>query len=255
MRDYDYDDGDDIDLKHITHLYELRHACNVLGVNFVAKTLGISIQRIGRLCQSDIHGSKVVMDFIRGSDRDFEEGIEELEEEEEDRFNGIQEARRKNESLVCDLKRQRKEFAGIGTNKAKRRLNKLSLTSPLAKAIRLSMEIEDKNICAKDSYGGYKDKIYRQKAALIMELCELCRKEGWKYGVQKSDVPLTSHVVYFEIPTCEQLSWHLSEEKMASGLPTYDGQWDKKQGSTLVKLEAAARLLLPTASVANSSNL
>jgi hypothetical protein len=152
------------------------------------------------------------------------------------------EAHHKNQLLVEQLAKKRENFAGIGTNKAKRRLNKLALTSSIAKAIRLSLEIEDKNMLAKKYYGKYRDKIYKKKAELILDLCKIFKEQNWVYGTQKSKVPDTTHIIYFEIPGCEQISWHFSCNK--KDLPIYEKEWDGKQNSTIGKLEKIAIELL-----------
>ena len=154
------------------------------------------------------------------------------------------EIRAKHEALASDLKNQRSKFAGIGTNKAKRRLNKLAINDPIAKAIRLALEVEDKNISAKQYYGKYRERNYDQKAILIDDLCKLFKEQNWIYGIQNSDVYPVTHVIYFEIPTCEQISWHFSPTK-ESDFPIYAGEWDGKQNSTLGKLETIAIKLLP----------
>ena len=105
------------------------------------------------------------------------------------------------------------------------------------------MEIEDKSISAKGSYGTYQEKIYKRKTELILALCELFKEKHWNYGIQKSEVPPTSHVVYFEMPNCEQISWHFTPEKELD-FPKYKGEWDKKINSTLEKLEVVAAMLL-----------
>jgi hypothetical protein len=175
--------------------------------------------------------------------QDFQKLLHQHEEEAAERHHRILDVHLKNAQLISELQQKRQEFAGIGTNKAKRRLNKLTLTDPLAKAVRLALEIEDKSISAKNSYGKYKDRIYKQKTKFILDLCELFKEQGWTYGVQKSNVPPTTHVIYFEIPECEQISWHFTPEKK-DDFPNYKGEWDKKQNSTIKKLEiVTARLL------------
>lgn len=149
----------------------------------------------------------------------------------------------KNLDLICDLSERRDNFASIGTNKAKRRLNKLSDKIPLALAIRMSLEIEDKNICAKKYFGEWRDKIYQEKSDLISGLISLSHKNNWIYGIQRSDVINTTHVIYFEFPGCEQISWHYSPQN-SSSLPKYSKKWDGKINSTLNKLEKVVVELL-----------
>lgn len=110
--------------------------------------------------------------------------------------------------------------------------------------MRLALEVEDKSVSAKNSYGTYQDKIYKQKTKFILDLCELFKDQDWTYGVQKSEVPPTSHVIYFEIPGCEQISWHFTPEEKDGDFPIYVSEWDKKSNSTLRKLEAVAERLL-----------
>jgi len=141
----------------------------------------------------------------------------------------------KNQELIERLSEGRKEFAGLGTNKVKRRLNKLS-DNPVCKAARIALEIEDKNISAKNTRGKFIEKIYKVKNTLILELAELFKNENWIYGIQKSDSYGPSHVIYFEIPGCEQISWHFAAEKEMN-IPEYKGVWDEKINSTLDKLE------------------
>lgn len=148
-------------------------------------------------------------------------------------------------SLVNSLESKRDDFCRIGTNKTKRRLNKLIDSNPIAKAVRLALEIEDKNICAKKYRGTCSDKIYHQKSELIEQLVAVFQANPeWVYGVQDSDVGATSHIIYFEIPWCRQISWHFSTEKK---YPEYTKAWDKLTNSTLGKLEKTAFQLLDKA--------
>jgi hypothetical protein len=149
----------------------------------------------------------------------------------------------KNEELVDDLSVKRTEFAGIGTNKAKRRLNKIAGSSAVAAAVRLALEIEDRNITAKKYRGSYKDRAYEDKHKLILDLCDLFMGHGWTYGIQGSQVPCATHVIYFDIPGCGQLSWHFSLE-YEDGFPRYEGKWDGQKNSSLGKLERITRELL-----------
>lgn len=109
----------------------------------------------------------------------------------------------------------RNDFAGIGTNKAKRRLNKLALTDPIAKAVRLALEIEDKEISANSSYGEYQQRIYESRTKLIYELSDFCKENGWKYGVK-------TEYIFFDIPSCEQISWYLLKPTKEEELEKYN---------------------------------
>jgi hypothetical protein len=156
--------------------------------------------------------------------------------------------------LIGNLRDARESFAGIGTRRAKLRLNKLVDSNPVAKAVRLALEIEDRNISAKRYWGDYSRQSYDDKSGLIGQLIEVFQEQGWLWGVQKSDpLPLTpSHVIYFDIPGCEQISWHHAAKGDA---PEYPGVWDSKPGSTLSKLEALAiTLLAPPTTAADTGS-
>lgn len=243
--DYDgyYGYYDDIDVKDIEHLYELRHATNVLGAKYIASELKINVHRIYQLTRSPLHGSIEIISWIRNEEEEFKNNFEALLQQEIKKQEAIHEAELKNQELIQDLSICRKNFAGIGTNKAKRRLNKLSQSSDIAKAIRLALEIEDKNICAKKTDWRYKDKVYNQKVQLIEELIDIFVKNKWVFGVEKSQNPSTTHVIYFEIPGCEQLSWHFSPSTPKK-FPEYDGKWDEKENATLSKLEDITKKIL-----------
>ncbi len=229
---------EDLDFKveNIGFLYQLRHASNVLGYSHVANKLKVQIQRVIQLCESDCHGSNEIRSWLNSKDEKFNEKLKKLEHEEHIKTAQIEMRLIDQQELVDKLKVKRKVFAKIGTNKAKRRLNKLAKSNDVAKSLRIALEVEDKNILAKDSYGDYREKIYNQKEKLILELKNIFSKNNWIYGVQISDVPGVSHVVYFEIPGCEQISWHLSLNKK-HGFPTYSKEWDGKHQSTLDKIE------------------
>lgn len=237
------DEPDYINVKEIEYLYELRHACNLFGNKSVAQDLHLPVKRINDLYNSDVHGSKELKQFFIALDEEFIELINKYEQESFDKYERIRQIQDKNEQLVDQLRQKREQFANVGTNKAKRRLNKLALTNPVAEAVRLALEIEDKNISAKKSYGIYQEKIYDQKNELILNLCKLFKKNKWTYGIQESENPPTSHVIYFEIPNCDQISWHFTPKK-ASSFPNYKGIWDKKINATLGKLEIITLELL-----------
>lgn len=238
-----YDDNfEEIEIKDIGFLYELRHAVNIYGIQEVATGLKMDCKNISKLYGSDIHGSIYIAEILSNPLK-FKELFLKCKEESEEREERIASALYKNECLIEVLKEKRKDFAKIGTNKAKRRLNKMAITDPVARAVRIALEIEDTNIKAKDSYGKYRDKIYKQKTKLILELCELFKAQNWIFGVQESDLPYISHIIYFEIPGCEQISWHFTIEK-GKEFPVYKGEWDKKENSTLGKLEFVAGKLL-----------
>lgn len=152
-------------------------------------------------------------------------------EEEAERLKALE----KNEELIGILDDVRSNCLGIGTNKLKRRLNKLAESSNIARAYRIALEIEDKNITAKKTPPKYKDKVYQQKHDLILELAKLFQGEKWCFGKKNAMEFSTSHIAFFEIPNCEQISWHCSL-KNENAFPGYSKPWDEKINSTLAKL-------------------
>jgi hypothetical protein len=100
------------------------------------------------LYNSRIHGSTYIADFI-SDDKNFNIKFKYFKNESRKIENTKEFARIKNNELIYQLQSSRENFCGIGTNKIKRRLNKLSKTDIIAKSIRLLLEIEDCNIQAK----------------------------------------------------------------------------------------------------------
>jgi hypothetical protein len=135
----------------------------------------------------------------------------------------------------------RENFAGVGTRKAKLKLNRLATLDPVARALRLALQAEDESASAKRYHGKWRQKHYDRKQKVLMELVECCREQGWTFGVQPTRV-FPSHVVYFDIPECQQISFHLSLPA-DHGLPMYGASWDGQENSTLAKLSDAVRRL------------
>ena len=148
---------------------------------------------------------------------------------------GERQALDKNFELVTQLGDIRVNALGIGTNKIKRRLNKLSETNEIAKALRIAIEIEDVNIQAKKAFGKYRDKIYDKKTVLISEIVELFDKNNWVYGIHKDNGFKTNSIMFFEIPNTEQISFHTTLKNLDS-FPIYEKVWDGKENSTYPKL-------------------
>lgn len=257
--DFDYDKRAPEPLPaQINALYELRHFTNVYGVEATAERAGLNVENVGKLRTSSFHGSLELAPFRT----DFVWAWNTACAAEGERDRAIIERERKRQELLDSLSKARESFAGIGTRKAKIRLNKLTKSSVAARAIRLALEIEDKNISAKLAerkyenlldlvnrwqaayVTDYSERIYEHKHKLILELCDLARAEGWTYGIGKSDSRATSHVIYFDLPGCAQISWHFSTRQADGDFPEYPGQWDELEGSTLVKLETVTKSLL-----------
>jgi hypothetical protein len=248
MFDDDDDDFDcnDLDVSSIQFIYQLRHSCNVLGSNEVAKILQKDCNKIEIICNSNIHGSNSFKDILNLKKKSFTNRIKELEHDEYEEQERKEQAEYKNHVLTCSLMEKRQTFAGIGTNKAKRRLNKLALNDSIAKAVRLAIEIEDKNITAKSiPYFEYRERKYKVKGELIDKLIDLFKEQNWTYGIQQANNYSCSHVIYFEIPDCEQLSWHFTLDKDVV-YPTYEKEWDGLENSSLIKLEKTSIELLKT---------
>lgn len=129
----------------------------------------------------------------------------------------------------------------MGTRRVKLRLNRLSRTSATARAFRLALEIEDCSALGKKYGGAWSYTYYEKKHALIHELIILFGAHGWTYGKHQSDAFHTRWIIYFELPGCEQISFHANLE---CECPDYAGKWDGKVHSTLNKLECAITELL-----------
>lgn len=163
-------------------------------------------------------------------------------------------------TAVILLNTARHHFCGIGTRRTKLALNKVSRTSTFARALRVALEIEDQNLTAKKYHGGdiggytYGQIAYFHKYDSIMQLVEICTSAGWTFGVQECGTFDASHVIYFDLPGVEQMSWHFSPT-WHHQLPAYDGVWDQQQKSTLRKLENAIQTLLKAARVNEKAEL
>jgi hypothetical protein len=232
----DFEEGD---VSKISHIYQLRHGCNLYGFEFVAGALNVPVERINRLYSSPIHGSNSFLPWIFADNKKFSKKLKKLRNKEKERINSKEEAEYKNKLLVRDLKEKRVEFAGVGTNKAKRRLNKLSKTDNVCLALRTALEIEDINIQAKKYFGEYRDKAYAKKGEYIFKLVDIFKENNWTYGIHETDNFSTNYVIFFEIPSCEQISWHINLGK--NELPVYLKKWDGKENSTLNKLEVSIK--------------
>ena len=140
--------------------------------------------------------------------------------------------------LICQLHNKRLHYCGMNMRNVKLMLNRLGKTDKVALAYRYMLEIEDFNIKAKETYGKYSYLNYEQKSKWIHKLITLCVESGFRFGIQASDVSVVSHVVYFDIDGCEQVSFHNSFTN-PSDYPVYQGEWDGKINSTLDKIERA----------------
>ena len=150
-----------------------------------------------------------------------------------------EEAEIKNANLVRQLVDARECFcAGLGTRRVKLMLNRIGKTNDIGMLFRSVLEIEDCNIQAKRYRGKYKDNYYEKKHRLIEELAKTCNEMNIVYGISKVDNPSTTHVIYFELPNCRQISFHFSPKK-AKDYPVYGKPWDGEINSIIEKLEEA----------------
>ena len=227
--------------KDFEYIYQLRHFSNIYGFEYISECLDIPIGRVHSIYYSQIHGSKELKPLLGN---DYKKNIIKYKKEEKKRLENIEEAEYKNYLSIKELEEKRKNFSTIGTNKAKRRLNKLIKNDKniIAEILRTFLEIEDKNILAKKAYGKYKDKIYNQKYKLILKLIEIYKENNFVYGKQKSNNISVSHIVYFELSEGEQISWHCDLEE--KNIPEYKKEWDGKINSTLEKIEKITYKLL-----------
>lgn len=233
---FDFNNGNfdeilyDSNPKLINTVSELRHYINIYGItDKLLKYFNTDFCTIEDI-QTDCYGNLSVSKLINDN-----EYLKDQITEREYINNKKEKAHHKNIELIEILKNKRKNFCVVGTNKIKRRLNKLAETDYIAKCYRLAIEIEDKNIQAKDN-PYYSDKIYKEKYKYILELITIFKEHCLVYGKQISDVSKMSHIIYFEIPNCEQISFHTNLENEYN-IPTYDKEWDGQINSTLNKLE------------------
>jgi len=194
--------------------------------------------------------SKKNYDNYDNFDDDFYDKYVDVEKE-----NKILQAKQKNEDLIKSLESQRLNFCGIGTNKAKRRLNKFVKEDYVADFLRVALEAEDENIIAKKTYGKYRDKVYESKYKLIKKLYEISIKNNIKCGIQEIICPMASHVIYFHTPnTNAQISWHITPDQTDQFIK-YTEEWDKLENSTLDKLEVEITQYLFKKNLLKDANL
>ena len=151
-------------------------------------------------------------------------------------------AEHENMQRVQDYTERKDVFChGIGLRRVKLFLNKnIKEGDNVAKMYRLALEIEGVNLAAKKALMKYHSDYYNydKKEKLLRELIDVCRLQDVNYGVQHSTAPAATHVIYFDLPDCEQISFHTNLEE-ADCLPVYNGEWDGLRCSTLGKLESA----------------
>lgn len=208
----------------------LRHWFNVWGdgperVADLAAFFNTDVETIRRI-REHAHSRWLLRDALRN--------IDTVEEEYAVRRKAKDIVRQRELSLL----KMRQKMCGVGSRKVKCVLNRyVNAGDPLARALRFALEAEDASIRAKMN-PGYAEKIYNEKDKYINALIGICRENGYTFGVHASDVPGIKYIIYFDLPDCEQISYHFAQREM-SGLPVYKKQWDGKENSVLGKLEKA----------------
>lgn len=238
MREYDSEPT----LERVETVSQLRHYLNCTDDTYgLANKFNTKPKRIWGIYEN-FRGSISVQYLVDN----YEKAINEKRKADKKR----EEAQQKNEELIEIMEEKRETFCGVGTRKTKLFLNKQILKDDeLARAFRLALEAEDKNIQAKktiEKYRGnryiyayeYSDKMYKEKQNYILVLCDLCKEQGYTYGYQENEDGFPNSIVYFELPNTEQISFHcdLTDEQIAS-IPHYDREWDGKINSSIGKLE------------------
>ena len=151
-------------------------------------------------------------------------------------------AEQHNRERIKDYNERKDTFChGIGQRRVKLFLNRLvNQGDQTARMYRLALEIEGVNLAAKKALMKYHSDYhsYDRKEGMLRELMDVCKAQGVCYGQQRSTAPAATHVIYFDLPGCEQISFHTNMHDAAT-IPAYDGEWDGKRCSTMGKLEAA----------------
>lgn len=239
MRYYDDFDYYDDPFSEITYSCDPDLLFNVSSLRHYVNCHGIT-DRLLEKYKANIGQIESIVEFCRGSLKlsDVFKDYDNIIEENMDSLKKKREAEEKNRKLMAQLSDCRDNFCGLGTRKVKLFLNKkVKEGDILSKAYRIALETEDENVKAKENLY-YSDYHYAKKKELINELIELCEEQDYTYGVQNTDNYSTRHIIYFELPNCEQISFH-NTFKDISELPKYEKNWDGKVNSTLPKLEQA----------------
>lgn len=227
----DDDDYEEDDINNVDKVYKLRHYSNVYGFDAVCKANNFNKDRANDIINSYIHGS-IDISFIRGKEEVFKAKFDEFNTKHYEAVKTKYEAEYKNQALVWSLKDYRKNALGIGTNKIKRRLNKINTLE--SNIIRLVLEIEDVNISAKKYRGDYKNHYYNTKSELISELISIYKENTMVYGIKNTNNYSTNNIIFFELNDGTQISWH--NDIYDKTVPKYEKEWDGMENSTLPKV-------------------
>lgn len=144
---------------------------------------------------------------------------------------------------------------GTGFPKVCKFLSKKSTESPLAKMFFYALKAELSSVLAKKALYNEHDKkksrsLYISKRYALIGLVELLymrNAPGYEgdeygpvcYGYQRDE--LSSIVIFFDLPGCEQISFHqgFGKEFLDLKVPIYLHKWKPSQTTTLLKLEDA----------------
>lgn len=188
----------------------------------------------------------------RKEHNEYKESIKEQYRIKAEQYERRCEAISKNIDLISSYERFKKSMCyGIGQRRIKLMLNnKIKAGDILAELYKTALETENANINAKKYRNtlscSYKDVSYNEKRIKLFELIGLCNKYNEHndskiiYGWERSDNYSANTVIYFDLPKCEQISFHINlnnDERIS--IPEYYKEWDGKVNSTIWKLESA----------------
>ena len=232
--DSDYEDIKyDSDPKQITNVSKLRHYINCHGITpELLKFLKLKEETVIEVYEN-CFGNTPIGVIKSNAIKAISDAIKTKE--------SIEETKQLNDDLVELLYDKRINMCSMGTRRVKCFLNKqIKNGDKNAELLKLALEIEDANILAKEHWN-YSTAFYNKKKRLIDQLVQKCKENNIVFGIQKSDVEIVNHIIYFELPNCEQISFHNTFDSVKN-LPIYDKEWDGKRNSTLLKLENAIEI-------------
>ena len=151
----------------------------------------------------------------------------------------------RNKILNRNLDEAYKHFGGSKLYTVLERLREAAETSLLAEAYLIALQAEIANRRAKKHKGDMQRDLYSKKTFFLYDLIHHCLAHGYRIEQDKAhDVGGPSKVLYCYLPGCEQLSWHCSLTH--KDLPDAVEEWDGKNFSTLRKIEAGLKEVLPS---------
>lgn len=214
------------------YLNSLRFICDKKGIDYFCITNNCDLNRTQKLYNTNLHGSNYILPVLFADN--FDAKYAELVEKNKSVDSRVEKYDENKKILENQLKIARRKFCGIGTKQIKLLLNSLIDFDVKAKILRLLLEIEDKSIVAKNSFGDFAKYRYHEKLNLIEELIFICEHEGFLWGYKDSDIPSMKSIIFFDIYD-KQFSWHTKIEKDNS--KPYQKEWDGMENSTLLKIE------------------